>query len=67
MPDVASHFARSEPNVVATYRRLLDTARQLGPVVEDPKKTNFPPGAAHGLRRRGYEAVVADPDAQVGE
>ena len=37
---VASHFAKSDPAVLVTYRRLLDAARALGPVTEDPKKTS---------------------------
>ena len=53
MPDVASHFARSETNVVATYRRLIDTARQLGPVVEDPKKTSI-----HLVRHTAFAGVA---------
>jgi len=37
---VALHFAKSDPAVLATYRRLLDAARARGPVTEDPKKTS---------------------------
>jgi hypothetical protein len=38
---VAQHFARAEPHVRVTYDRLLDAARALGPVHEDPKKTSI--------------------------
>ena len=32
---VASHFAGKDPTVRATYRRLIDDARTLGPVTEE--------------------------------
>jgi len=35
------HFAKSDPAVEATYRRLLDVTRTFGPVTEDPKKTSI--------------------------
>lgn len=38
---VDAHFARSAPEVLATYRRLVDAARACGPVVEEPKKTSI--------------------------
>jgi hypothetical protein len=50
---VDSHFARKDPAVLATYRRLLDTARALGPVTEDPKKTSI-----HLVRRTAFAGVA---------
>ena len=38
---VASHFTGKDPAVLATYRRILDSAKLLGPVTEDPKKTSI--------------------------
>jgi len=40
-PVVGALFARSNPNVRATYRAVLHAARQLGPVRESPKKTSI--------------------------
>ena len=38
---VDAHFAKSTPEVLATYQRLLEAARAFGPVVEEPKKTSI--------------------------
>ena len=38
---VDAHFAKSAPEVLATYHRLLEGARAFGPVVEEPKKTSI--------------------------
>jgi hypothetical protein len=38
---VESHFAKSGPEVAATYRRLLEAARAFGPIVVEPKKTSI--------------------------
>jgi predicted DNA-binding protein (MmcQ/YjbR family) len=40
-PTVAALFARSNPNVRATYGAVLEAARKLGPVRESPKKTSI--------------------------
>ena len=50
---VASHFEKSDATVLATYRRLLDVARGLGPVTEDPKKTSI-----HLVRRTAFAGVA---------
>jgi hypothetical protein len=50
---VTAHFAKSDPAVLATYRRLLDAARALGPVAEDPKKTSV-----HLVRRTAFAGVA---------
>jgi hypothetical protein len=55
-PDVVkveSHFAKSDPEVLATYRRILETARALGPVSEEAKKTSI-----HLVRRRAFAGVT---------
>ena len=36
---VALHFAKADPEVQLTYRRILEAARALGPVAEERKKT----------------------------
>ena len=50
---IASHFAKKDPSVLATYRRLLDKARALGPVAEEPKKTSI-----HLVRHRAFAGVA---------
>ena len=40
-PTVGALFARSNPNVRATYGAVLKAARKLGPVRESPKKTSI--------------------------
>jgi Domain of unknown function (DUF5655) len=50
---VESHFAKSDPAVLATYQRILQVARTLGPVVEDPKKTSI-----HLVRHTAFAGVA---------
>jgi hypothetical protein len=50
---VESHFATKDPAVQATYRRLLQAARRLGPVTEEAKKTSI-----HLLRRTAFAGVA---------
>ena len=50
---VDSHFAKSDPAVFATYRRLLDAARAFGPVAEEPKKTSI-----HLVRHTAFAGVA---------
>ena len=50
---VETHFERSDPEVLATYRRLLDAARALGPVAEEPKKTSI-----HLMRKTAFAGVA---------
>jgi len=54
MPTVESHFTKSDAEVLATYRRLLEAARALGPVVEEPKKTSI-----HLVRDTAFAGVAA--------
>jgi hypothetical protein len=50
---VESHFAGKAPTVRATYERLLDVARTLGPVTEEPKKTSI-----HLVRQAAFAGVA---------
>lgn len=36
---IGPHFAKSEPQVLQTYRRVVEMVRGLGLVTNDPKKT----------------------------
>ena len=49
----ALHFAKSDPKVLQTYQRLLEIARALGPVVEEPKKTSI-----HLVARTAFAGVA---------
>ena len=53
MVTVESHFDKSDPEVLATYRRLLAAARALGPVVEEPKTTSI-----HLMRHTAFAGVA---------
>ena len=50
---IASHFAGKDPTVQATYRRLIEVARTLGPVSEEVKKTSI-----HLVRRAAFAGVA---------
>ena len=50
---VESHFDGKDPAVRATYLRLLEAARSLGPVAEDPKKTSI-----HLVRDTAFAGVA---------
>jgi hypothetical protein len=54
MTTVESHFTKSDPEVLATYRRLLEAARALGRVAEEPKKTSI-----HLVRDTAFAGVAA--------
>jgi hypothetical protein len=49
---VQSHFTGRDPQVRATYDRLLAVARTLGQVTEDPKKTSI-----HLVRRTAFAGI----------
>ena len=53
MPTVDEHFERTDPGVRAVYNAILETARQFGPVVEDPKKTSI-----HLNRRTAFAGIA---------
>ena len=50
---VALHFAKSDPGVLQTYKRLLEAARALGPVTEEPKKTSI-----HLVARTAFAGIA---------
>jgi hypothetical protein len=50
---VDAHFAKSVPDVLATYQRLLEATRAFGPVVEESKKTSI-----HLLSRTAFAGVT---------
>ena len=50
---VESHFAKKDPSVLATYRRILEVVRTLGPVAEDAKKTSI-----HLVRETAFAGVA---------
>ena len=50
---VASHFAKKDPSVLATYSRILEVVRRLGPVTEEAKKTSI-----HLVRHTAFAGVA---------
>jgi hypothetical protein len=50
---VATHFAKSAPEVLHTYRRILEGAQAIGPVREESKKTSI-----HLVARTAFAGVV---------
>jgi hypothetical protein len=50
---VESHFKKKDPAVLATYRRVVDAARSLGPLTEDSKKTSN-----HLVRRTAFAGIA---------
>lgn len=50
---VESHFARMDRTVQATYQRLIEAARALGPVTEEAKKTSI-----HLVRQAAFAGVT---------
>ena len=53
MHTVEQHFDGREPQVRAVYDKLVNAARALGPVTEDPKKTSI-----HLNRRTAFAGVA---------
>jgi len=49
---VASHFARTARAVQATYDRLIEVARMLGPLTEEAKRTSI-----HLVRHTAFAGV----------
>ena len=50
---VESHFAKKDPSVLATYRRILEVVRTLGPVAEEAKNTSI-----HLVRQTAFAGVA---------
>ena len=60
MDPIASHFERADPQVRATYDRLLETARSFGRVGIEGKKTSI-----HLTRRTAFAGVATRKSALV--
>ncbi len=50
---VASHFEKSTPSVYSTYKMILKSARELGVVREDQKKTSI-----HLVRETAFDGIA---------
>lgn len=50
---IEAHFENRDPRVRATYDRIVDAGRALGPMKEDPKKTSI-----HLVRRTAFAGVA---------
>jgi hypothetical protein len=57
---VESHFAKQDPSVLATYRRVLDVVRALGPVAEEAKKASI-----HLVRHTAFAGIATRRSALV--
>ena len=57
---VASHFEKCDPDVLSTYRRIVETARALGPISEEAKKTSI-----HLVRRTAFAGIATRRSALV--
>jgi hypothetical protein len=57
---VSRHFAKAAPAVRATYDAVLDAARALGRVREDPKKTSI-----HLVRAKAFAGVAVRKESLV--
>ena len=51
---VGEHFENRDSSVKETYKAILQTARKLGPVKEDPKKTSI-----HLVRKTAFAGIAA--------
>ncbi len=50
---VGTHFENREPTVKETYKAIVQSARELGPVKEDPKKTSI-----HLVRKTAFAGIA---------
>jgi hypothetical protein len=57
---VASHFEKSIPSVYDTYKMILKSARALGTVREDPKKTSI-----HLVRETAFAGIATRKEALI--
>jgi len=57
---IKGHFQGKAASVVATYAAILEAARALGPVTEDPKKTSI-----HLVRSTAFAGVAVQKSALV--
>lgn len=51
--NVGAHFENRDPSVRETYNAILRTAKKLGPVTEDPKKTSI-----HLVRKTAFAGIA---------
>ena len=54
------HFAKSTPNVRATYDAILRASQKLGPVVVEAKKTSI-----HLVRQTAFAGITTRKDALI--
>jgi len=59
-PTVSAHFTKAAPDVRATYDALLEAARHLGKVREDPKKTSI-----HLVRKSAFAGIATRRDSLI--
>jgi len=57
-PTVREHFEKSSPAVQEIYSRILNEAKKLGPVKQDPKKTSI-----HLVRRTAFAGIATRKEA----
>jgi hypothetical protein len=57
---VAAHFSKAKPGVRATYDAVLEAARVLGKVREDPKKTSI-----HLVRKSAFAGIATRKDSLI--
>ena len=57
---VSSHFEKSTPAVKATYKAILQAARELGPVREEAKKTSI-----HLVRDTAFAGIATRKEALI--
>jgi hypothetical protein len=57
---VTHHFEKTMPEVRAAYEAILEAARSLGPVREDPKKTSI-----HLVRKTAFAGVATRREALI--
>ena len=66
---VTSHFEGKDPIVFQIYRQILRSMRQLGPVIEDPKKTSIhlvnATAAAGVATRKGHLILTLKSDRKL--
>ena len=59
-PAVESHFLDRDPRVRAIYDRIVEVAKEFGPVEEDPKKTSI-----HLNRRSAFAGIATRKDSLI--
>ena len=57
---IGQHFEKSEPEVHATYKAILNVAKKFGPVQEEAKKTSI-----HLVRRTAFAGVATRKNALI--